>query len=49
MIEATLAQSSLPILTTMHLKAPLSPQSDAALLGLAEREERITIHRDGSI
>jgi hypothetical protein len=49
MIGATLAQSTLPILVTMHPKAPLSPQSEAALLALAEREKRITIHRGGSI
>ncbi|HSG36623.1 MAG TPA: hypothetical protein VLA27_04215 [Paracoccaceae bacterium] len=49
MIEATLAQSTLPILVTMHPKAPLSPQSEAALLALAARERRITIHRGGSM
>ena len=49
MIEVTLARSRLPILVTMHPKAPLSEQSEAALMSLAEREPRLKIHKGGSM
>jgi len=49
MIETTLQKTDLPLLVTMHPKAPLSEQSEAALEALAAREKRITIHRGGSM
>lgn len=49
MIEATLVQTDLPLIVTMHPKAPLSERGDAALRAFAASEPRVTLREGGSM